>query len=570
MKYHLKFDNPLQHLIQITLELDHIQTSSIDLKLPIWRPGRYEASNYAKNIQQIKCYDENGNSLKYDKLNHSHWKIMTDNNSKICVEYKYYAHQMDAGNSWFSENQIYINFVNCMLYCEDRMDEEHLVHADFPNDYVVGCGIESKSDILKAKNYYELADSPLIASKTLQHIEYNANGTPFHIWIQGEHSLDKEKLKNEFKLFSEYQLTQMDGLPADSYHFLMQFTPNKFYHGVEHGNSTVICIGPGQELNKPDMYSELMGVSSHELFHAWNICNIRPAELMPYNFGKPATFPTGYVAEGFTTYYGDLFLVRSKVFDKAWYLNELNKMFNRHFLNYGRLNNSVIDSSIDLWIDGYQPSAPHKKSSIYIEGAMIALTLDLLIRKHTSNARSLDDVMRILYAQYGKIGKGYTHSDIRAICEEVANQNLEEYFVEFVDGTTPKEELVSELLETVGCELKIDDSPLLLERELGIKVLFDGEECKIAQIAPESLGESLFSVRDKIVTINGEKVTDTLLKELKSGTHLIQIERNFKGREISLVTEGKSFLKKYSIIQKKSPTERQKDSFENWLNVAFD
>ncbi|MEQ9167552.1 MAG: M61 family peptidase [Fulvivirga sp.] len=570
MKYHLRFNNPLQHLIDIVLEIDKIQTPNLELKLPIWRPGRYEASNYAKNIQQIRFFGQNGELLEHKKLTHSHWKIDTNRHSRIKVAYKYYAHQLDAGNSWFTENQIYINFVNCMLYCEDRLNEEHHVNAEFPDGYIIGCGLKSTNNKLKAKSYYELADSPLIASRTLEHLEYEVDNVLFNVWIQGEHSLDKDKLVREFKLFSECQIGMMKGLPTSDYHFLLQFTPNKFYHGVEHSNSTVICIGPGRDLDKAELYSELMGVSSHELFHAWNICNIRPKELQPYNFGKPAVFPTGYVAEGFTTYYGDLFVVRSKVFDKSWYLNELNKLFNRHFLNFGRLNNSVIDSSIDLWIDGYQPSAPHKKSSIYIEGAMIALTLDLLIRKNTNNTQSLDDVMRMLYSRFGKKGEGYSHADIRRICEGVADQNLEEHFVDYVDGTKPKEDLVSALLETVGCSLEINDSPLLLERELGLKVVFDGDECKIALIVPGSFGESLFSIKDKIVSINGEKPSEGILKELKSGTLEFQIERNFKRLDIATKTEGRSFLKRYSISQKKSPSEKQKDSFENWLNISFD
>lgn len=570
MKYNLKFNSPLQHLIEIALEIDNIQTPYLELKLPIWRPGRYEASNYAKNIQQMKCYGKDGSKLEYEKLTHSHWQIETSGNTSIKVVYKYYAHQLDAGNSWFTENQIYINFVNCMIYCEDRLNDEHVVNAAFPDGYRIGCGLKSVKNNLTASSYFELADSPLIASSTLQHLEYEVDDVLFNIWIQGEHSLDKDKLVREFKLFSEYQIGMMKGLPTSDYHFLLQFTPNKFYHGVEHSNSTVICIGPGNDLDKPELYNELMGVSSHELFHAWNICNIRPKELQPYNFGKPAVFPTGYVAEGFTTYYGDLFLVRSKVFDKSWYLNELNKLFNRHFLNFGRLNNSVIDSSIDLWIDGYQPSAPHKKSSIYVEGAMIALTLDLLIRKNTSNTQSLDDVMRILYDRYGKTDEGYTHADVRNICEEVADQSLEEYFADYVEGTKPKEDLVSSLLDTVGCSLEINDSPLLLEREMGLKVMFDGDECKVVQIVPGSLGESLFSIKDKIVSIDGEKPSEGMLKELKSGTLEFQIERNFKQLDIATKTEGKSFLKRYSISQKKSPSEKQKDSFENWLNISFD
>src|SRR5690606_21236898 len=112
------------------------------------------------------------------------------------------------------------------------------------------------------------------------------------------------------------------------------------------------CLGPGEKLHEDELYSQLLGVSSHELFHAWNIIKIRPKELSPYRFDKEVAFPTGYVAEGFTTYYGDLFLVRSNVFDHDTYFKELNLLFKRHYSNFGRLNYSLINSSIDLWVDG--------------------------------------------------------------------------------------------------------------------------------------------------------------------------------------------------------------------------
>ncbi len=569
MKYLLSLDSPLKHFIKITLEIDNINEPYIDLKLPIWRPGRYEAANYAKNIQSFNASESSGNPLKYKKINSSCWRITTEQTSNIKIEYNYYAHQMDAGNSWYGENQVYINFVNCMLYNEDRLDEACEIEIALPKQYKIACGLKKTTTGLIADNYHILADSPLIASDSIQHLYYKVDQYDFNIWIQGDHQLDSETLIKDFKKFSEYQIKVMGELPTNDYHFLIQITPYKFYHGVEHGNSTVIAIGPGAELTTDALYSELLGVSSHELFHAWNILKIRPKEMLPYDFGKPPIFPTGFVAEGFTTYYGDLFLVQSGVYDKQWYFNELNKLFQRHFLNFGRLNNSVVDSSIDLWVDGYQPSAPHKKSSIYAEGAMIALTLDLMIRQQSGNERSLDDVMRVLWNDYGKTDIGYTKEDILKACEQVFNGDLTTYFEDYVNGTKAKEDLVNELLNYVGCELSISPSEGLLERELGIKVMIDTSDCTVVMIAPGSIGENHFSIRDKILKINGESLTEDSLKNLKEGNLTFEIDRNYKIQDIDIETEGKSFLHKHTIVQKENPSQMQKDSFEKWLNVKF-
>ena len=67
--------------------------------------------------------------------------------------------------------------------------------------------------------------------------------------------------------------------------------------------------------------------------------------MFPYDFEKENYFTTGYVAEGVTTYYGDLFLIRSGVKDLKWYMEELNILFKRHFENYGRFKSSVAESS---------------------------------------------------------------------------------------------------------------------------------------------------------------------------------------------------------------------------------
>ena len=100
----------------------------------------------------------------------------------------------------------------------------------------------------------------------------------------------------------------MKGFPTEDYHFLYQFLPYQAYHGVEHYNSTVIALGPAdQVIEDSGLYYEFLGVSSHELFHTWNIIRIRPQEMMPYDYTRENYFPTGFLAEGATTYYGDLF-----------------------------------------------------------------------------------------------------------------------------------------------------------------------------------------------------------------------------------------------------------------------
>src|SRR6185295_15338518 len=139
---------------------------------------------------------------------------------------------------------------------------------------------------LRLKNYDELVDTPFIASPNLLHHSYESNGTIFHIWIQGECKPDFKLLENDFKKFTGKQIEMMGDFPSEDYHFLIQVLPYNFYHGVEHSASTVMAIGPGFEWMNENIYSELIGLASHELFHTWNVKAIRPLEMQPYDYTR--------------------------------------------------------------------------------------------------------------------------------------------------------------------------------------------------------------------------------------------------------------------------------------------
>ncbi|ELR69553.1 hypothetical protein C900_04941 [Fulvivirga imtechensis AK7] len=565
MKYSISFRNPLTHFIHVELELDTSQVDIISLALPIWRPGRYEAANYAKNIRGFKAISSGNSLLPYRKISHSMWELDTRATDKVMVSYDYFAFKMDAGNSWYDEELIYINFINCMLYDIQQLNEACQVFIDIPDNYSIACGLKRQRKTFVADNYYELVDSPLLASAEVEHIEYSAGNVQFHIWLNGRHPLDRDQITKAFRKFSDKQVEMMGEFPEEEYHFLFHLLPYKLYHGVEHHDSTVICLGPAEALNDEDLYSQFLGVSSHELFHAWNIIRIRPKEIMPYEFHKPVTFPTGFVAEGFTTYYGDLFLVRSGVFDRDWYFNELNVLFKRHFSNFGRLNYSVVDSSVDLWIDGYSVSAPERKSSIYVEGAMVALCLDLMIRESTTNKYSLDDVMRELWLHYGKQNIGYTFDDIQALCEKYYGNSLAEFFKEHVTGLASKEDLISELLNSVGCQLMKSEAESSLEKYFGLRLSDNNGGLRVSQIAPGSIGERHFSLNDEILTINNEEASMEKINSYDSSSYVFMIRRNYKDLEINITPGTDRYFPIYKIEPIAQPSERQQEAFRQWL-----
>ncbi len=459
-----------QHYIAVEARLTDITTPAVELQLPAWRPGRYELQQFAKNIQRFTIVDGNGQPLPFRKLTKDRWRVETAGVTELTVHYNYYAllptpNQLNAGSSFISDTLLYVNPVNLCLYAEGRIDEPCTLALDIPPNWMVACGLAraepTDARTLRAADFYELVDCPLMAAPVMQHVQYEVRGVPFHVWIQGgrrtdgDPVFDADRLVRDFSRFSEKQIDLYGEFPESEYHFLTLVLPVAHYHGVEHRNSTVLVLGPNDE--GEGLYNDLLGVASHELFHAWNIIRIRPTELLPYDFMRENYFQTCFVAEGVTTYYGDLLLRQSGVFGDEAYLKELQVLFKRHFEQNGRAFQSLAESSWDLWLDGYEKGVPDRKVSVYHKGAVVALILDLHMRRSSSHARSLDDVMRTMWERFGQPFVGYTLDDYRAVTEAVAGEPLNWYYDLCIFGNQPLETKLNEYLAWVGLQIVYEE-----------------------------------------------------------------------------------------------------------------
>jgi predicted metalloprotease with PDZ domain len=556
MKYVISYNNPLTHCVDISLEINDISSDSIQIHLPSWRPGRYEIANFAKNILKIEAVDHNGNQLGINKVSKDSWVVDSSKNTHLIINYTYFAFKMDAGNSWLDDEQLYLNFINCMVYVQERIDDPCIVELELPDDYHIATGLfEKQKNVLVADSYYHLVDSPMIASSHLDHHQYMVENTNFHIWINGPHQINTAQMIHDFEKISKSQINMIGDFPCEDYHFLIQALPYKHYHGVEHWNSTTITLGPANELNDAPLYQALLGISSHELFHTWNVIRIRPKEMLPYDFSKENYFDTGYVAEGFTTYYGDLFLVRSGVLDIDWYLSKVNKMLRGHFENFGRSNMSVAASSVDLWLDGYVTGTPNRKVSIYNEGALIALILDLQIRVSSAHSKSLDDVVRLLWVEFGKPGIGYSSKNIIDILNEYTTLDWKGFMDNFIYGTNPIDKLLASLLDKFGCNLQVMQASLKNESHWGFRV---NEENCIIKIHPKSLAEKKLSIGDYVLNLS--KVIESGLNEIK-----LKVKRNHREIDVELTSTDQRYFEYYQVHQTANRSVKQKNAFQKWL-----
>ena len=289
MKYIVSYQQAANHFIDIEFIAENSQQQEeLIIQLPAWRPGRYELANFAKNIQKWQVFNEKGKPLCFEKIAKDTWKVSTNKAKQVHIKYNYYASEINAGSSYLDDNQLYINGVNCFLYVPEQINMPCTLELKVPKDYQVATGLKPKSKHqFEAKDFHELVDSPFIASNSLKHYAFEESKVLFHLWFQGECKPDFEKLETDFKKFCKQQIKDFGSFPVNEYHFLFQILTYKTYHGVEHSNSTVISLGPSYEImDEKGWYNELLGVSSHELYHTWNVKQIRPIEMYYYDYTK--------------------------------------------------------------------------------------------------------------------------------------------------------------------------------------------------------------------------------------------------------------------------------------------
>ncbi len=550
MQLDVAYQLPHKHLIDFALHIPTKGADTLRLQLPVWRPGRYELQNFVRNIQRIYAVSETGEPLPLHRVARNTWELTTKGAKKATLHYNYFAKQLDAGGSWLDEQLLYINWINCVFYVEGRISEPYELQLHLPEDYRISCGLlQTALHRLYAADFYELVDAPMLASAYLQHRSYRVEGwdADFHIWFYGECLPDWQQIITDFQKFTKAQLELFGDFPATDFHFQFIIAPWQIYHGVEHRNSTIIVLGPDTDFQEQYFYDHILGIASHELFHFWNVIRIRPKELTPYDFTKEIYFPTGFVVEGLTTFYGDYMLYRSGVWTFERFLEEINAELKKYAENFGRKIMSLADASLDLWTGGYAAGIPHRKISIYNEGSLAALLLHLWLLDATAGKKSLDDVMRLLWQNYGKEGIGYTLDDYKKVVSQVASRPMDEYFDRYIEGTDDLADAISTLAHWIYCEAERVPAQHAWERRFGLSLQKQTGHLSVAQVIPDSPADKVLAIKDKILSVNDLVIQDLAEMSLIM-EHLpvikLTVNRDERVHQVILEADGQHYFER--------------------------
>lgn len=463
IEYSIEPVNPGAHLFKVSVKVNDPDPAGQAFRLPAWIPGSYVIRDFARNVvSAVASADDEPVAL--EKTDKSTW-LAAPVSGPLVVTIEVYALDLSVRGAHLDTTHAYFNgpcvFLQVLgqeaLACElDIRPPAGCIGRDWRVATAMRRdGAERYAyGRYAADDYWDLIDHPVeIGELTIG--EFEVDGIPHAIAVRGHAPVDIGRLSRDLATVCR-QHHRLLGAPAslDRYLFLLAVVDNG-YGGLEHRWSSSNLCSRG-DLPRPDDtgvsngYRKLLGLCSHEYFHLWNVTRMKPAVFTPYDLSSERHTGLLWVFEGITSYYDDLALARSGLITRDSYLELLGQVITKVLRAAGRRRQSVEASSFDAWTRFYKQDSgsPNFIVSYYAKGSLVAMALDLELRRLSGDGCSLDDVMRECWRRYGETGRGMPERGIEAIAKSVCGLELEDFFERYVRGT---DELpLDEILATVG------------------------------------------------------------------------------------------------------------------------
>ena len=582
--YYVAMPQPESHLFEVTLHLKDWQLSILDLKMPVWTPGSYLIREYAKHLQDFSA--QVGQSLPWRKLSKNHWQIETSVSENIAqgasrnfsaatdmitVRYRVFAHELSVRTNHLDATHGYFNGAALFFRIPGFEKQPILVTIVPPQpEWRVTTPLpgSGQPNTFQASDFDTLVDSFFeIGCHELHSFEVLGKSHELAIWGNG--NADPAKMIPDIQKIIQVEAQLFDGLPYDDYVFLLHLSSQN-NGGLEHKYGCSLNY-PRFGFRAKDKYDRFMQLVAHEFFHLWNVKRIRPKALEVFDYDQENYTPSLWFSEGTTSYYDLVIPLRAGIYDVKSFLNNLAKEITRFQTTPGRLVQPLSESSFDAWIKLYRPDANSGNSQIsyYLKGEMVSLLLDLLIRRH-GNARSLDNVMLLIWQQFGQAEIGFTPEQLQEVIESVAGMNLDDFFRRYIDGT---EELpFNQYLEPFGLQLIGEDEDAV--PTLGVKVQTENgrelikfvEAGTPAYLAGIDAGDELLAIDG--VRVQAQQLSDRITDYQPGDTIQVTVfhQEELRTYPVTLASPRPS---RYQVIPVENPSPTQEENFTGWLGVPL-
>jgi len=571
--------------VDYTLTVDPADFSSFSVEMKIRNvPDTFKVAmvthpeyddHYWKYVKNFSVKAKNGDG-KVAREDSALWKIVT-NGREALLHYRIHLPVVNgirsAWKAYLTSTGGLVGGPHSFMYIVGATLIPSHVTFNIPGGWEIATGLHSTSDpkIFFASSVFSLIDAPVFIGK-FKNWSFTVDNTPHRVtyWpLPDAKPFDTTALVSSIEKIVRQAAMLFGRLPFREYNFMLQ---DGAVGALEHNNS--VTVGAPSSLlanNVNDILSEI----AHEYFHSWNLVRIHPSEYADADY-KPQALSKGlWFSEGLTIFYSDLLLRRAglRVFDstRSFHLENLIRRYSANPV-YTKFSAEKISEA------SYGPTGMlgDYSGSTHLQGEVLGVLLDFVIRDATNGNKSMDDVMIKMFEKYSG-EKGFTSKDIEQAVKDVCECNIQQFFQDYVFGI--KQIDFEKYLKLIGLQYTIEwkdvlsnDQQPVADMRAFVYQLPDENIYRIGLSNPTVVwAKAGLHTGDIVKTVNGKELSSpmdfrNIQRAAKVGdTIVIEVDRSTGTKKINvLITGYQQPVVKITPIQ--SVTEKQKRLFNQWAN----
>jgi predicted metalloprotease with PDZ domain len=425
--YELRIADAEQRLAEVAATFPAAGKDTVELFLPVWSPGFYHVEAYSEQVVDFGATAA-GRSCDVTQPQPNRWRIVTAGAGEVRATYR-----LRCARGSVTQNQIAPAFA---VFCGPATfvgevgapARTHTVQVHLPDGWNhVATGLPAAPDgpahCFVARDYDWLLDSPIVLG-TIATTKFDVLGAA-HEWAAfgDAGDWDAAQFVQKFQPVAAELCRTFGAVPFARYVFLAGF--RNANGGLEHLDSTLLSVSRRTRPDDPGFLSFV----AHEYAHAFNVKRLRPVELGPFDYEKPPTTPSLWIAEGLTTWFGDLALARGGAIPRPAWLDLVSGRVRSLQGAAGRKRQTLADASLSVWKGSMSGTGgdPRTTISYYVKGPVVGFVLEARVRTATAGAHGLDEVVRRAYARYSG-ARGFTAAQFEEVAAEVAGASQQEFF----------------------------------------------------------------------------------------------------------------------------------------------
>lgn len=576
--------------VSVTIRTSHLPEESLRFFIPKTVPGTYSEDNYGRYIEDLKAFDAKNTPLEVFRENDNSWLIKNTGNTVSLSYVVNDSYDMEggtapapfspAGTNILEGTNFMLNLHGFVGYFEDMKERPYafqIIAPDslYPATSLPGKKLEGGSYAYFASRYFDVIDNPIQFSNTppvsFQVEDFTINlsvYSPTGVYTAQQLQPAMERMMRAQRAF----LGDISG--TNQYTILLYLSTlqqDAFGFGaLEHHTSTVVVLP--EQMPAEQLEEAMIDVVSHEFFHTVTPLNIHSEEIQYFDFNAPKMSMHLWMYEGTTEYFANLFQVWEGLIDEGQFYERMyTKIMNSKGYNDSL---SFTEMSKNVLLEPYDK----EYTNVYEKGALINMSLDILLRSLSGGQYGVRDLMKELSTIYDVD----TPFKDDALIEEIVSRTYPEvkvFFESHVIGNKPIN--YADFLGLVGLQLGEAEVPcghFLTDMETAIPFI-DVDPADMEQIFIRSgiplntfftdLGAQAGDIIEEIngVEINLERMREVILQSL-SWTPETEVSMRVRRGDDVLTLVGKAGSPSYTemrISPQETVSEVQLDIRKAWL-----